>query len=74
MSETQKYDGYLTCECDHLTNFALLMDISQTRKNVHLASGDPSGTTIALSVVTRVGCGISIFGLALTIINYLYFK
>ena len=74
VSSTQRYDGCLTCECEHLTNFALLLDVSQTRRNRHLAIGDLSGNTLALSVVTRIGCGISIFGLALTVINYLYFN
>ena len=63
VSEIQKYDGYITCECNHLTNFALLMDVSQSRN-------DP----LALSIVTWIGCGISMLGLMLTIITFLYFK
>ena len=63
VSKTQNYDGYLTCECDHLTNFALMLDLSQTRSN-----------PLALSIVTSMGCGISILGLLLTLISYLCFK
>ena len=63
VSDIQKYDSYLTCECDHLTNFALLLDVSQTRAK-----------PLALSVVTWIGCGISMLGLVLTIITYSCFK
>ena len=61
--KTQEYEGFTTCTCNHLTNFALLLDVSQTR---HMSQ--------ALSVITWTGCGISIAGLALTIITYLYLK
>ena len=57
--KSQEYEGFTTCKCTHLTNFALLLDISQTR---HMSQG--------LSVITWIGCGISIAGLALTIITY----
>lgn len=63
LSKTQEYEGLTTCTCDHLTNFALLLDVSQTR---HISR--------ALSVVTWIGCGISIVGLTLTIVTYLYLK
>ena len=62
-SKVQKYDGYLTCECKHLTNFALLLDVSQKKAN-----------PLALSIVTWIGCGVSMLGLVLTIISYLCFK
>lgn len=61
--ETQKHKGFFICECNHLTNFALLMDVSYTRRN-----------PFALSVVTWIGCLISILGLVITIIAHLYFK
>ena len=61
--KSQEYQGFTTCTCTHLTNFALLLDISQTR---HMSQG--------LSVITWIGCGISIAGLALTIITYLRLK
>lgn len=61
VKETQNYKGFITCECNHLTNFALLLDVSQTRQK-----------SLALSVVTWIGCGISMAGLMLTIMTYLH--
>ena len=63
VSEAQEHEGFLICECNHLTNFALLMDVSHTRHD-----------SFALSIVTWIGCIISIVGLAITIITHLYFK
>ena len=63
ISDSQEHDGFLICECNHLTNFALLMDVSNTRHD-----------SFALSIVTWIGCIISIIGLAITIITHLYFK
>ena len=63
MSNIQRYDDFITCECDHLTNFALLLDVSQTGIN-----------TKALSIVTLVGCGVSLLGLGLTVAVYLHFR
>ena len=63
VSETQKYDGFVTCKCNHLTNFALLLDVSQSRNE-----------PLALSIVTWIGCGVSMLGLLLTIITFSYFK
>ena len=60
VSKTQAYKGFVTCECDHLTNFALLLDVSQKREQ-----------SKTLSIITWIGCGVSILGLALTIITYL---
>ena len=61
-SKEQNYQDYVTCECSHLTNFALLLDVSQTAIN-----------TKALSIVTKIGCGLSLLGLLLTITVYLCF-
>ena len=61
--KTQEYEGFTTCTCDHLTNFALLMDVSQTRY-----------TSRSLSIITWIGCGISKAGLTLTIITFLYLR
>ena len=69
VSKIQKYDGYLTCECDHLTNFALLLDISQTRSNKF-----SSDNKLGISIVTWIGCGVSMLGLVLTIITFSCFK
>ena len=63
ISEGQELEGFLICECNHLTNFALLMDVSNTRHD-----------SFALSIVTWIGCIISMFGLVITIITHLCFK
>ena len=63
VKETHMYKGFVTCECNHLTNFALLLDVSQTR---YMSQG--------LSTITWIGCGLSMAGLALTIITFLYLK
>ena len=47
------------CECHHLTNFALLLDVSQT-------GNDPQ----FLSVLTWIGSALSLFGLAVVIITH----
>ena len=61
--KTQENEGFTTYKCDHLTNFDLLMDVSQTR---YLSR--------SLSIITWIGCGISITGLILTIIAFLYLR
>nr|KAG5695718.1 hypothetical protein BaRGS_004463 [Batillaria attramentaria] len=53
-----------TCECDHLTNFALLMDVYKR--------GDalPPEHSQILSVISYTGCGVSLLALVLTILTY----
>ena len=63
VKETQNYKGFITCECNHLANFALLLDVSQTNYMPQ-----------ELSTITWIGCGISVAGLAFTIITLLYLK
>ncbi|XP_063405020.1 uncharacterized protein LOC134688338 isoform X3 [Mytilus trossulus] len=48
------------CEYNHTTNFALLMGLSET----------PAEHVLALSVISAVGCAISILFLLITIIIY----
>ncbi|XP_052809774.1 uncharacterized protein LOC128238190 [Mya arenaria] len=63
-------EGMVHCQCDHLTNFAILM-------NPSIISSAPSPEMIqqehALRVFTIVGCSFSIVGLVLTIIVYAVF-
>ena len=49
----------INCKCNHLTSFALLFDVSQ--------SGD---TSLALEIVTWIGCGVSLAGLFLTVVTF----
>ncbi|XP_041460133.1 uncharacterized protein LOC121411452 [Lytechinus variegatus] len=57
-------DSRPVCQCDHLTNFAVLMDIY-------------GGSTLSdredfiLEILSYVGCSMSVFGLVITIITYL---
>ncbi|GMR36492.1 hypothetical protein PMAYCL1PPCAC_06687, partial [Pristionchus mayeri] len=53
------------CQCDHLTHFALLMDVA----GMELSPLDYS----LLTLLTRVGCGISICCLLLSFLCFLLF-
>ncbi|XP_078620666.1 uncharacterized protein LOC144887358 isoform X2 [Branchiostoma floridae x Branchiostoma japonicum] len=52
----------VVCECNHLTNFAVLMDIYG---GLH---------SFALDLISKIGIALSITGLVLTLITYLVFK
>ncbi|KAJ8036275.1 Adhesion G protein-coupled receptor E4 [Holothuria leucospilota] len=60
-------DGLISCECTHLTNFAVLMNIfyhdSLTESQLRI-----------LEVTTYFGCGASILGLFITIAAFLLHK
>ncbi|KAK3727870.1 hypothetical protein QZH41_010595 [Actinostola sp. cb2023] len=57
----------IICECDHMTNFAALVD-------VYGPSSKPCGKhELALSLIAYIGCGLSILGLTLTILTYGFF-
>ncbi|XP_059154546.1 uncharacterized protein LOC131940023 isoform X2 [Physella acuta] len=51
---------HVVCSCDHLTNFAVLMS--------PYASSEDS---LALSIISAIGCAISLFCLVITIIVYI---
>ncbi|CAH1243681.1 ADGRL2 [Branchiostoma lanceolatum] len=56
-------ETHTICECDHLTNFAILMDIS--------GQGFTEADRFALSIITWVGCIISIVCLVFAICIFL---
>ncbi|XP_066297983.1 latrophilin-like protein 1 isoform X2 [Branchiostoma lanceolatum] len=56
-------ETHTICECDHLTNFAILMDIS--------GRGFTEADRFALSIITWVGCIISIVCLVFAICIFL---
>ena len=56
-------DDFVKCECNHLTNFALILDTSQTGNN-----------TLALEIVSWIGCAVSIVSLLLTLSTLLIFR
>ncbi|XP_072039586.1 adhesion G protein-coupled receptor B1-like [Amphiura filiformis] len=51
------------CECDHLTNFAVLMDI-------YGGTAITKTQAFILEILTYVGCCLSILGLGVTLITY----
>ncbi|XP_060069892.1 uncharacterized protein LOC132549924 [Ylistrum balloti] len=55
------------CVCDHLTNFAILIDFEAQGNYVEAHQ-------LALSVITIVGLVLSIIGLSFTVICFLIFK
>ncbi|XP_012941592.1 uncharacterized protein LOC101864474 isoform X2 [Aplysia californica] len=57
---------HTTCECDHLTNFAVLMDISGTELS--------RDAELGLIWVTYIGCALSIICLLLAWITFTVFK
>ncbi|KAK2181581.1 hypothetical protein NP493_391g01034 [Ridgeia piscesae] len=57
-----------TCLCDHLTNFALLLDVYD--KGSRLTPEHQ----MALSVISYVGCGISLVAISLTLFTLLVVK
>jgi G protein-coupled receptor 64/G protein-coupled receptor 112 len=56
----------VSCICDHLTHFAVLMDIEQ--------KSTPKFVEQVLSIITLVGLLLSSIGLCLTILTFLFFK
>ncbi|XP_028411938.1 adhesion G-protein coupled receptor G6-like [Dendronephthya gigantea] len=58
-------DGRVLCSCNHLTNFAMLMDVYPGEKTVH---------DRILGVVSYVGCALSLVGLTFTIITILILR
>uniref|UniRef100_A0A2C9JN20 Uncharacterized protein n=1 Tax=Biomphalaria glabrata TaxID=6526 RepID=A0A2C9JN20_BIOGL len=57
---------HTTCSCNHLTNFALLMDVTGVKLSEE--------SELALRVITYVGCIISIVCLLLSWITFMVFK
>lgn len=63
-------DGYENsvqkCRCSHLTNFAILLDVT--------GEGTPKEAALALSIVTYIGCAISLICLLITLITFGVFR
>ncbi|XP_072173117.1 adhesion G-protein coupled receptor G7-like [Diadema setosum] len=55
-------EEYYACSCNHLTNFAILMDIRQRE------------SPRAFGILSYIGCAVSIVGLVLTLATYLWNK
>ncbi|XP_046556840.1 adhesion G protein-coupled receptor L3-like [Haliotis rubra] len=65
-SMIQTNSTHTTCKCNHLTNFAVLMDITGTKLS--------PGHALSLRIITLVGCIISIICLLFTWITFVAFK
>ncbi|XP_060605244.1 adhesion G protein-coupled receptor L1-like isoform X2 [Ruditapes philippinarum] len=59
-------DDFTTCECVHLTNFAVLMDVTGTKLN--------KWHRMSLQAITYVGCTISIVCLLMCFISFSIFR
>ncbi|XP_070209791.1 uncharacterized protein [Littorina saxatilis] len=61
----------VVCECDHLTNFAVLLDMyGQESRKEKIAQIHES----ALSLISVVGLSLSIAGLSVTVISFIVIK
>ncbi|NXB03342.1 AGRD1 protein, partial [Cnemophilus loriae] len=54
--------NYSVCLCNHLTNFAILMQVVPLKLT--------SGHQVALSSITYIGCALSIFCLTITLVTF----
>ena len=54
------------CRCNHLTSFAILLDVT--------GKGTPPEAATALSIITYVGCAISLVCLLMTLITFAIFR
>ncbi|XP_052804584.1 adhesion G protein-coupled receptor L4-like [Mya arenaria] len=57
--------SHVICSCNHLTNFAVLMDPRNNISPLH---------KFILGVISKVGLGLSIAALSITIVSFLAFK
>jgi len=62
-SLVETIDSEILCSCNHLTNFAVLMEV---KDNTEASSGHKT----ALETITYIGCALSIAGELLTMIAY----
>ena len=55
-------EDVVTCSCDHLTSFALLLygEVNE-------------GHTIVLGIITQIGCALSMFGLLMVFLTFVLF-
>ncbi|XP_050445380.1 latrophilin Cirl-like isoform X2 [Cataglyphis hispanica] len=59
-------DTHTVCECNHLTNFAVLMDVHAIRLDI--------AHQVALQIITYIGCIISVVCLILAILTFQLFR
>ncbi|XP_022326973.2 adhesion G-protein coupled receptor G7-like isoform X2 [Crassostrea virginica] len=66
--KTEVKDGLVVCECNHLTNFAILLDVKSQTDVLD------AGNQLALSVITIIGLSLSIIGLGLTVVSFILIR
>lgn len=59
-------DTHTTCQCDHLTNFAVLMDVTGTKLSPE--------HQVSLQAITFIGCIISILCLFFSFFTFCFFR
>jgi len=59
---SERKGGYIETKSDHMTSFAVLLSVTKERV--------PDHHKVALSLITYIGCGISLFGLLMTFAAY----
>lgn len=62
VDEATSNETHSTCKCNHLTNFAVLMQV-QSDSDLEVNKSHK----IALQIITYVGCGLSLIGVTLTV-------
>ncbi|XP_077977501.1 adhesion G-protein coupled receptor G6-like [Glandiceps talaboti] len=65
-SDSTKKPNMTVCECNHLTNFALLVDIYNNANDI-----DPTNQK-ALSIISLIGCAVSLLALAVTMATTIF--
>lgn len=59
-------ETHTVCECNHLTNFAVLMDVHAVKLDI--------AHQVALQIITYIGCIISVVCLVLAILTFQLFR
>lgn len=59
---------HAVCMCSHMTNFAILMDVFEVQNHID------NDNSMILTVMTYVGCGLSILGCLITVIIFEFFR
>ncbi|XP_077976980.1 adhesion G-protein coupled receptor G2-like [Glandiceps talaboti] len=71
--ESRVQEKITVCECNHLTNFALLVDVYDEFEDDQVDSAD-SANQKAISIISYIGCGISLLALTVTIVTLVFFR
>jgi len=59
---------HVTCQCSHLTSFAVLMQYTEYKTSVNSAEGR------ALKLIGQIGCSVSLACLTLTFCVFVYLE